>query len=39
MLTAIVVGFATTALGLAILVRIKRKAGTIMYNEIKDDSN
>ena len=39
MLTAIVVGVATTALGLAILVRIKRKAGTIMYNEIKDDSN
>jgi len=37
MLTAIVVGFATTALCLAIVVRIKRKTGTIMYNEIKND--
>ena len=36
MLTAIVVGFATTALGLAIVVRIKRKYGTIMYNEMHD---
>ena len=35
MLTAIVVGFATTALGLAIVIRIKRKTGTIMYNEIE----
>ena len=39
MLTAIVVGFATTALGLAIDVRIKRKFGTIMYNELKSDED
>ena len=37
MLTAIVVGFATTALGLAIVIRIKRKYGTIMYNEMQDE--
>ena len=39
MLTAIVVGFATTALSLAVVVRIKRKYGTIMYNELKDEDN
>ena len=39
MLTAIVVGFATTALGLAIVVRIKRKYKTIMYNELIDKEN
>ena len=37
MLTAIVVGFATTALGLAIVIRIKRQCKTIMYNEIEDE--
>lgn len=36
MLTAVVVGFATTALGLALVVRIKRRFGTIMYNELED---
>ena len=35
MLTAIVVGFATTALCLAVVMRIKKETGTIMYNEIK----
>ena len=39
MLTAIVVGFATTALGLAIVIRIKKKFGTIMYNELKVDED
>ena len=39
MLTAIVVGFATTALGLAIVVRIKRKYGTIMYNEMTEEDD
>ena len=39
MLTAIVVGFATTALGLAIVVRIKRKFGTIMYNELNNEED
>ncbi len=34
MLTAIVVGFATTALGLAIVVRIKKMSKSIIYNEI-----
>ena len=34
MLTAIVVGFATTALCLSIVVRIKRISKTIMYNEL-----
>ncbi len=38
MLTAIVVGFATTALGLAIVIRIKRKYGTIMYSEMEDNN-
>lgn len=38
MLTAIVVGFASTALCLAIVMRIKKKTGTIMYNEI-DEKN
>ena len=37
MLTAIVVGFATTALCLAIVVRIKKISKTIMYNEINED--
>ena len=36
MLTAIVVGFATTALGLAMVVRIKKMYGTIMYNELRE---
>ena len=36
MLTAIVVGFATTALSLSVVMRIKRKCGTIMYNELDD---
>ena len=39
MLTAIVVGFATTALGLAMVVRIKKMYGTIMYNEIHSDDD
>ncbi len=39
MLTAIVVGFATTALGLSIVVRIKRRFGTVMYNELEDDAD
>lgn len=34
MLTAIVVGFATTALCLAVAIRIKRTAKTIMANEL-----
>ena len=38
MLTAIVVGFATTALCLAVVMRIKRKMQTIMYNEIQNDT-
>lgn len=38
MLTAIVVGFASTALCLAVVMRIKKKTGTIMYNEI-DEKN
>lgn len=36
MLTAIVVGFATTSLCLAIVVRIKKKSKTIIYNELPD---
>ena len=36
MLTAIVVGFATTALSLALAIRIKRKYKTIMMNEIDE---
>jgi multisubunit Na+/H+ antiporter MnhC subunit len=36
MLTAIVVGFATTALSLALIIRIKRKYKTIMMNEIDE---
>lgn len=39
-LTAIVVGVATTALGLALIVRIKRAYGTVEENEFenKDDA-
>ncbi len=35
-LTAIVVGIATTALGLALVIRIHRAFGTIEEDEIKD---
>lgn len=35
-LTAIVVGVATTAVGLALIVRIKRAYGTVEENEFKD---
>lgn len=35
-LTAIVVGVATTALGLALIVRIKRAYGTVEENEFED---
>ena len=35
-LTAIVVGVATTAVGLALVVRIKRAFGTVEENEFKD---
>jgi multicomponent Na+:H+ antiporter subunit C len=35
MLTAIVVGIATTALGLALIVRIKEAYGTIEEDEIR----
>ncbi len=35
-LTAIVVGVATTAVGLALVVRIKRAYGTVEENEFKD---
>ncbi|MDC9720824.1 MAG: cation:proton antiporter subunit C [Gammaproteobacteria bacterium] len=35
-LTAIVVGVATTAVGLAIVVRIKHAYGTVEENEFKD---
>lgn len=35
-LTAIVVGISTTALGLGIVVRIKEEYGTIEENEIKE---
>ena len=38
MLTAIVVGFATTSLGLSLVIRIKRKYKTIMYNELVDET-
>lgn len=39
-LTAIVVGVATTAVGLALIVRIKRAYGTVEENEFdnKDDA-
>jgi multicomponent Na+:H+ antiporter subunit C len=37
-LTAIVVGVATTAVGLALVVRIKEAFGTIEESEIKDES-
>jgi len=37
-LTAIVVGVATTALGLALVVRIKQEFGTIDEDEIEDAS-
>lgn len=39
MLTAIVVGFSTTALCISMIIRIKKKTGTIMRNEIFDDEN
>jgi multicomponent Na+:H+ antiporter subunit C len=39
MLTAIVVGFASTALCLAVVMRIKKKTGTIMYNEIDKNTD
>lgn len=35
-LTAIVVGVATTAVGLSLIVRIKRAYGTVEENEFKD---
>jgi multicomponent Na+:H+ antiporter subunit C len=35
-LTAIVVGVATTAVGLALVVRIKRAYGTVEENEFRD---
>lgn len=35
-LTAIVVGVATTSLGLALIVRIKRAYGTVEENEFED---
>jgi|LauGreDrversion4_2_1035121.scaffolds.fasta_scaffold306912_3 multicomponent Na+:H+ antiporter subunit C len=35
MLTAIVVGFSTTAIGLAMAIRIKKSFGTIDYDEIE----
>jgi len=35
-LTAIVVGVATTAVGLSLIVRIKRAYGTVEDNEFKD---
>lgn len=38
MLTAIVVGVATLALGLALVVRIKEAFGTIEEHEIRDDA-
>jgi multicomponent Na+:H+ antiporter subunit C len=38
MLTAIVVGVATLALGLSLVVRIKEAYGTIEENEIRDES-
>ncbi len=38
-LTAIVVGIATTALGLALIVRIKEAYGTIEENEIQEKDN
>lgn len=38
-LTAIVVGVATTAVGLALIVRIKRAYGTVEENEFKDQSD
>jgi multicomponent Na+:H+ antiporter subunit C len=37
-LTAIVVGVATTALGLSLVVRIKEAYGTIEEDEIRDES-
>ncbi len=37
-LTAIVVGIATTALGLALVIRIKEAFGTIEESEIQDES-
>ena len=37
-LTAIVVGVATTAVGLALVVRIKEAFGTIEEHEIRDES-
>jgi len=38
-LTAIVVGIATTALGLALIVRIKESYGSIEENEIQEKDN
>lgn len=37
-LTAIVVGVATTALGLSLVVRIKEAYGTVEEDEIRDDA-
>ena len=37
-LTAIVVGIATTALGLGLVVRIKETYGTVEEDEIRDES-
>lgn len=38
-LTAIVVGVATTAVGLALIVRIKHAYGTVEENEFKDQDD
>ncbi len=38
-LTAIVVGVATTAVGLALIVRIKRAYGTVEENEFKEQDD
>lgn len=34
MLTAIVVGFATTAIAIALIMKIKQKTGSYLYSEI-----
>jgi len=38
MLTAIVVGVATTALGLSLVVRINEAFGTVEDDELRDES-
>ena len=38
-LTAIVVGVATTSVGLALIVRIKRAYGTVEENEFRDEED